>query len=176
MPTADCLLRDSFQTGVLKIMNRAGEAGVLGLFHGGEKARSVVASFKPSDVRGLEGRKFAVWSYHEKMGWKMKAGDPCKVLLKLREASLFILQPIRNGFAPIGIVDKLIAPKTVLGWSRKGRGFSISLSEGGTFAAYCEGIPSSLRADGKEMSFLYEKGWIHADVPGTRPVRLFLSF
>src|SRR6185369_13994499 len=66
MPTEECLLQEPLKTGVLKIMNLAERAGIIGFSHGSKKETAVAASFRPSEIRGLEGREFAVWSHREK--------------------------------------------------------------------------------------------------------------
>jgi len=176
MPTEDCLLEDPLKAGVLKIMNLAGGAGIIGLFHGSKKGTTAAASFRPSDIRGLEGKEFAVLSHLEKKGRKLGVRDSWGTRLRPRQASVFVVQPLQNGFAPIGLVNKIISPQTVSHWISNTKEAVVSLLEGGDFAAYSRRKPLSLTAGGRKWAFHYEKGWLHAEIPGDKPVKVTVSF
>jgi len=175
-PTEDCLFTDPGTLPALKIMNKADEAGVLCLVQAGKKPGAVMASFRPSDISGLEGKEFAVWNWHLGEGRKMQVSDSWKVKLSKRGVSLFVAQPIRDGFAPIGIVDKLISPKTVKGWKVTATGAQIDLKEGGHFVAYSQKLPLSVKANGRDLPYTYEGGWFKTQVPGTKPAKLVIRF
>jgi raffinose synthase len=170
VPTLDSLFSDPNKGRALKVMNRAKEAGVIALFHAAPKRGNVQAAFKPSDIRGLGKGTYAAWNFHEKTGRLMKFDEEWKLSLAPAQARLFIVQPVCQGFAPIGIVDKLIAPKTIEGWKREGNGFRVSLEQGGTFAAYSETLPVSVKAGGNNLNFEYQNGWLSVKVPSTDQV------
>ena len=94
----------------------------------------------------------------------MKFDEAWKLTLAPAQARLFIVQPIQQGFAPIGIVDKLISPKTIKGWKREGNRVKVSLLQGGNFAAYCEALPVSVKAGNQNLNFEYQNAWLTARV------------
>ena len=106
----------------------------------------------------------------------MKASDIWKVKLSKRDVSLFVAQPIRDGFAPIGIVDKLVSPKTVKGWKVTATGVTVELKEGGHFVAYSQKLPLSVKANGRDLPYIYEGGWLKTQVPGLSQTKLEIRF
>ncbi len=175
-PTVDCLFKDPRRSVALKIWNRAGKAGVLCLVQAGPKPAVAKAAFRPSDIHGLEGDDLAVWNYHLRQGRRMDRDDVWSVPLGKRGVSLFIAQPIQKGFAPIGVTDKLIAPKTVASCDVDARMAAVTLRTGGRFTAFSERLPVAVRSKGRDLPYEYAGGWLNADVPGEGPVEVSVYF
>jgi raffinose synthase len=175
VPTPDCLFRDPNRFGPLKVMNRANEAGVIALFHATPKHKKIQASFRPADIRGFQKGTYGAWNFHERRGRLMKFDEEWQMSLSPAQARLFIVQPVKQGFAPIGIVDKLIAPKTVRKWKREGNRVKVSLEQGGDFAAYCEILPISIKAGGNNLNFVYQNGWLSVKIPTSDPVEIIIE-
>lgn len=175
VPTLDCLFSDPNLGSALKVMNRANGAGVIALFHATPKKANVQAAFKPSDIRGLQEETFAAWNYRERCGRLLKFDESWKLSLAPAQSCLFIVQPVKQGFAPIGIVDKLIAPKTIRKWKRQGNQVRVFLELGGNFAAYCDRLPVSVKAGGNNLHFEYKNGWLSAQIPTSDPVEIVIE-
>jgi raffinose synthase len=175
VPALDCLFRDPNRYGPLKVMNRADGAGIIALFHASPKHRKIQVSFKPSDIRGLGKGTYAVWNFQERRGCRMEFNESCKLTLAPAQARLFVVQSVNKGFAPIGIVDKLIAPKTIEWWKREGNRVKVSLKQGGNFAAYCEELPISVKVRDKNLNFEYKDGWLSVNVPSSDPVEIVVE-
>jgi hypothetical protein len=106
----------------------------------------------------------------------MRKQDAWKVPLGKRGVSLFIAQPIQDGFAAIGITDKLIAPKTVVSSKTSTKGSTVRLKTGGTFTAFSERLPVAVLSNGKNLPYEYREGWLNAQVPGEKAVEIRIVF
>jgi hypothetical protein len=175
-PSEDCLFTDPRKMAALKIVNKAGDAGVLCLVQAGKKPAVSKAAFRPSDIHGLEGEDFAVWNFHLKLGCRMARADAWEVPLQKRGVSLFIAQPISNGFAAIGITDKLIAPKTVASCKVGAKDATVDLKTGGRFAAFSKRLPVAVLSNGRNLPYEYKEGWLIVTVPGEKAVEIRIVF
>jgi hypothetical protein len=147
-------------------MNRAGEAGILGLFNACFKRDVIQTAFRLSDIRGLKGERFAVRCWHNGENRLMGREDAWKVRLQKKQPRIFAAVPAKDGFAAIGLTSKIISPKTVERVTRRGKSVEVILKEGGNFAAYCESTPSRVLCRGRDLPFGWKDGWLHVGVPG----------
>ena len=175
-PSEDCLFTDPRKMTALKIVNKAGDAGVLCLVQAGKKPAVSKAAFRPSDIHGLAGEDFAVWNFHLKLGCRMARTDAWEVPLQKRGVSLFIAQPIRDGFAAIGITDKLIAPKTVASCKVGAKDATVGLKTGGRFAAFSKRLPVAVLSNGRNLPYEYKEGWLIVTVPDEKAVEIRIVF
>jgi len=175
-PTEDCLFTDPKKSVALKIWNHADNAGLLCMVQAGPKPALATTAFHVSDIHGLVGDDFAVWNFHLKQGRRMRRQDAWKVALGKRGVSLFIAQPVQNGFAAIGITDKLVAPKTVVSSKTSAKGAVVRLKTGGTFTAFSERLPLAVLFGGKNLPYEYSDGWLKAQVLGEKAVEIRIVF
>lgn len=114
-PTKDCLCIDPTTSGTpMKIQNICKDTGVIAIFNLDNENKPVVGSFSPSDIVGLEGTDFAVYSYFNKTVRIVKYDEKIPISLENNDSlGLYIIAPYINGFAAIGRVDKYISPATV---------------------------------------------------------------
>ncbi len=141
MPTADCLTVDPETSGKpLKIQNitthEGGSAGVVAAFNITKDQNPAAGTVSPKDVPGLAGEQFAVYEYFT--GDCRVIGRDDEIPFTLRDIDdyrLFILVPIVNGFAAIGLIDKMIAPAAITAEI----GESVRLYEGGRYAYVKDG-------------------------------------
>ncbi len=112
VPTLDSLCVDPTVDDVLlKIWNRNGKAGIIGVFNAryageGKLASRPVASFKPSDVPELSAERFACYSHVVKSLTLLNLDQEQSLSLGPREFELITIVPVENDFAPIGLTDK----------------------------------------------------------------------
>lgn len=132
MPTADCITVNPVNSGeIFKLQNTANGSGILAVFNLDENGKSVKGSISPSDVYSLIGEKFAVYEYFSRKLTVLNYNDKLDVVLNNRsEFGLYIIVPLKSGFAPIGRIDKYIAPLSVKNVS----GEKIELVEEGPYA------------------------------------------
>ena len=141
MPTADCLTVDPETSGKpLKIQNitthEGGSAGVVAAFNITKEQNPTSGAVSAKDVPGLAGEQFAVYEYFT--GECRVIGRDDEIPFTLRDIDdyrLFILVPIVNGFAAIGLIDKMIAPAAIIAEI----GEAVRLYEGGRYAYVKDG-------------------------------------
>ncbi len=113
LPARDCLVENPEGTGaVFKLQNRCARAGVLAVFNlcRGARARGTVG---PRDVEGLDGERFALYEHFSRSLTVLGREETLAVTLEGPEDfRLYIVVPLQNGFAPIGLAEKFISPKT----------------------------------------------------------------
>jgi raffinose synthase len=163
LPAQDCLFQVQ-DPAPFKAFSRTGNAGLLGVWNCAD-AESVKGSFRPSDVHGICGDKFAIF---ERLGGAMRyAGrdDVIPVSLGRLGCRLYYVIPLTDGMGAIGLIDKYNAPATLLGSSVRSGVISAVLYERGKFAAVGPQAPLGVYADGKEVPFTYSGGLIIAQIP-----------
>lgn len=135
MPTMDCLTVDPRTSGeIFKLQNISNGSGVMAVFNLDKNDEKVTGSISPSEIDGLMGEEFAVYEHFTKNFKVLKFNETLDLTLKDRnEFRLFTVVPLKDGFAPIGRIDKFISPATV----KAVRGKEIELVEDGVFA-YCD--------------------------------------
>lgn len=166
LPTRDCIFTDTYNEPVaLKIFNRAGDAGVLGLFHCFAGETPVVAEFSAADVEGLAGDRFAVWSHargmlgHVGPGTRGRHGPPgqrFKLRLGPMESAIVIFAPVHDGVAVLGLLDKLVAPAGVIGSRRDGNRLTVALRDGGRVGFAVGREPRRVWAGGRPAEWLFD--------------------
>jgi raffinose synthase len=112
----------------------------------------------PSDVPVLEGEAFACYSHVGKRLLRLERDSEVALSLGQGGFELFTFAPVENGFAPIGLADKLnsAAALSSVSWSSAGS-CELTLRDGGEFLAYCERKPTAVSVAGRPAVFEYER-------------------
>jgi len=156
LPGAQSLFEDPYLSGKpLIAFGRSGESGILAAWNVDKKYRSVTAELSPRDVYGIKGDKFAVYDYFSGKVSALARNEKFKVKMGSWEVRLYSVVPIppgRDGFAPIGLVNKYISPATISEFNQEPGKITVILKEAGTFAAYCEKKPKQVKLNGSLLS------------------------
>ena len=114
-PTADCVCIDPTVSGKpMKIQNICRDNGIIAIFNLDGDNRTVEGTISPSDIVGLEGNEFAVYSHFTKEMKILKRNEEMIVSLSDNDAvGLFVIVPYQNGYAEIGRIDKYISPASI---------------------------------------------------------------
>lgn len=132
LPTLDCLTQNPINSRKLfKVQNVCGNSGVIAVFNLDGENRPVKGNISPVDINGISGETFAVYEHFSREFVILDKEQ--KMELALNDADdfkLFIVVPIKDGFAPIGRCDKFISPKSI----KNVRGKNIELIENGEYA------------------------------------------
>jgi raffinose synthase len=171
MLTADTLCADPTRERVpLKIWNRSGRAGLVGAFHAlyaGGRAERVSGVVRVADVPGLEGDRFACYRFQRGELCELDHTTALPCSLGEREFELFWLTPIEQGFALLGLADKLNGPAALRALELRTEMCRIALADGGELLAWADRAPRSVEAAGSAVPFRYE--------PTTHALRVALS-
>jgi raffinose synthase len=163
LPTEDCLFQVQ-EAKLFKAFSFAGTAGLLGLFHAAD-ADSVTGWYKAGDVHGIKGKRFLLYSALKKEYRLANRADSFRFVLPRMGCELMYVIPFENGFAPIGLVEKLNAPATVLSTNVNGQTAAVQLYEGGVMEAYAEKKPAAIQVNGRDIPFTYKNQILRIKVP-----------
>jgi len=182
LPTLDCLFVDPREEPVaLKAWNTAGGIGVIGCFnvYRGSGPRFVTTTISPSDIDDLRGDSFALYDHFNDTLTIMNGRDSFPVAVEDRGVKLYIVSPLVNGFAPIGLADKYISPSAILSLLFEPSRVNIRLRDGGRFIAYSQMVPSRITIDGEPVSnynYSVVTGRIEISVPGSGETCIEIRF
>ena len=192
LPTRDCIFADPCTDNVLlKIFNRVGDlrsggggGGVIGVFHCSYEAdparqRKISGTVSPADIPNLPGEDFLLYLHNADTIELIGRDDAVPLTLTQGEWEIATIVPIdADGFAPLGLMDKLNTGQAVMRVERRSAtAVRVQLRDGGKFAAYCEHPPTHLHADARKLVIHYADGLLKANIPVTgRPVLLTIEW
>ena len=152
LPVEKTMFEDPMRSGKpLLAFAPVNKGGVIAAWNVDSFERKVSASLAPSDVKGMEGDKFAVFDYFDNRLFVVERGDEFPVELGRWDVKLFTFVPIEEGFAAIGLADKYISSATVLDVDLKPGRALVELPEAGRFVAYMEKKPEAVKAGGQKV-------------------------
>lgn len=182
-PTLDTLCHDPTREDLLlKIWNRCGKAGVLGVFHAQYAAagpgRALSGEVSPSDVPGLVGTRFACYRQGAIGVERMTARDRRLVTLGQGGYAIFTFCPIEAGFAVVGLADKLNGAAAVTAESRSEGRVELDLRDGGALLAYSERPPRRAVVAQRTVPFVHDplSGTLRVTLVERRRQRLLLEW
>jgi raffinose synthase len=163
VPTLDTLcVNPTVEDVLLKIWNRNGKAGIIGVFNAkytadGRPPSRPCATIRPSDVPELQGERFACYSHNAQILEVLGLEEEQSLSLGPREFELITLVPIQRGFASIGLIDKFNSAAAVkdLNWSSE-EDCEMTLRDCGTFCAWSEHRPQSITVNDARVVFTFD--------------------
>lgn len=150
IPAEDCLMEDPRRSGkpfkVYSTCNGCLTAAVFHLSPGTGRMYGTIG-LKEFGIDETE-EEYAVFEYFT--GDMQVIGKVDRIPIVLTDEDDFRLYrfiPIKNGFAPLGLCEKYIAPKTIQANNER----TVVLTEGGTFAFFSRGTVNSVIVNGVAM-------------------------
>ncbi|HEY9165747.1 MAG TPA: Sip1-related alpha-galactosidase [Candidatus Kryptonia bacterium] len=165
LPTEDCLFQVNGPK-LFKAYSMDGQAGLIGIWNCAD-SNGIDGEFKPSDVHGIEGDSFAVYGYFERSLRNSGREERLPVSLPSYGCKLYYVVPEKYGNAVIGLVDKYNAPAAIVSQRVTPSGISVTLYNGGRFAAAVKSRPRSVTINGIHSGFSYENGLLIVNIPVT---------
>ena len=181
-PTLDCLFSDPTREPVLlKVFNLNVSGGVIGVFHcqhdraGAPELAGIV---RASDVYGLPGERFAVYSHYQGTLRAALRDEPVRLTLAEGEAEVFTVVAIEHGIAAIGLSDKLNSGGAIVRAGFRGAEYELELKDGGECVLFAEHVPSAVTVSGAPVAFAYtpETRRLNVSLPQRGPCTLKLAF
>jgi raffinose synthase len=142
LPTADCLFQVQSKK-IFKAFTSVNHIGLLGVFNAADSA-SVTGEFCAADVDNIAGNNFVIYEHFSKKLSVATKYHRYKVNLPRLGYKLYYIIPIKNGFAPLGLIEKYNAPATIIRQHNEAHKLEITLYEGGLFKCYCTSAPKSI--------------------------------
>ena len=181
LPARESILEDPYLSGKpLVAFAKSNGAGMLAAWNVSKKYKPVQTELSPQDVDGLKGDKFALYDHFEGTVRVLNREQKFPVKMPPWKVKLFVLAPIANGFAPIGLANKYISPATIKESLIDEQHAVLKLAESGPFAAYCQAKPKVVKVNGKEIAgsaIYYSDNLLKVDLPKEAgPVELEIIF
>ncbi|WP_170862729.1 Sip1-related alpha-galactosidase [Gracilibacillus kekensis] len=153
VPTEDCLLKNPHEDSIpLKVWNTSGNSAVIAAFNINLKGQEVECEIGSKDIPTLEGNRFILYDHLEKKTYLLDQHSTFSFSLRDNEVKLFILVPIENEFASVGLLNKYISPATLKNQFDYGEKKIIILKGGdGVYGFYSTTKPKEVLADGKSV-------------------------
>ena len=151
VPTADCLIVDAQSSSTaFKVWNTANECGIIAAFNLDENEKPVHGQISSDDIPTLKGEEFLLFEYFSCNVTVLDKNEALTfMLMDHDDFRLWVMIPIVDGFAPVGLADKYISPATFERIAPR----KMLLKEGGSFAFFSKAIPDKVFVDGKEVKF-----------------------
>ncbi len=141
----------------LAICNRAGEAGLLGLFHACHGSRlPIEAEITASEVPHLAGREVIAVTHHGRAVARLRPGQSLPVTLGHGAHELAVLAPIRDGLAPIGLTERYGAPAALRDEEDRQGTLSFRCRGAGRLAVWSERKPRAVTIDGQAIDWSWD--------------------
>ena len=172
LPTRDMLFSDPMEKALpLKAFTKAGPGGAgavaaFNVFRGHEGIRGSVSS---ADVEGLAGKDCLLYEHFSGKALLLKAGAALSFELEPGGKQLFLLSPIEDGFAALGLLDKFSSLKAVESVQRQEAEIRVQLREAGRFGFFCQREVLSVRMAGLDVDFYPEASGFCQVSPASPP-------
>jgi hypothetical protein len=164
LPSEDCLFQVQ-DAKLFKAFSSSNGIGLLGVWNCAD-ADEVEGHVSPADVNSLDGETFAVY---ESFSNSLTSGDrklQIPVTLERFGYQLYYIAPLKEGIAPLGLLDKYNAPAAIVNYSVKSGELMVKLKEGGQFAAVIPTSPKQVSINGKSTTnFTFKDKLITIPVP-----------
>ncbi|MET0411610.1 MAG: Sip1-related alpha-galactosidase [Polyangiaceae bacterium] len=159
LPTLDTLCSDPTREHcALKIWNKNGERVLLGVFdaRAQHEQSELAGDFGASDVPDLPELPLVCFAQRAGTLELLVPGARRRFTLAPRGFELFTLVPLRDGFAAIGLADKLNSGGAIRSEARSGSRYRLRLRDAGRFLAYAERPPTLVEVAGRPHAFSHD--------------------
>lgn len=136
---------------LLKIYNRVGPIGLLGIFHTHPEDCAIADTFSPDDVADLEGSQFALWRHRDGKLETASREQRLPVTLGRLGWEIIVITPTQDGAALIGLLDKLNAPAGIHKIRTRGNEMKFETRDGGRVGLYSLRAPRAAERAGRPV-------------------------
>lgn len=136
---------------VYKAFTRKGSCGLLGAFNLCSGRRTLQGSATATDVAGLEGSSFAVYSCQDGFLGVYGAKDPVQISLKPGKSDILTFSAICYGVAVFGCHKFFLAPATLTDVDIEEDSVHVSMLVAGPLLLYCEKQVLEVRRNGNTV-------------------------
>lgn len=179
LPSEDCLLVDVQHDHIpLKLTNRSGECGLLGVFHCCDtEPERFHAFYQPSDIHDLPGDRFAAYSFRRKTAIEQERFQTESIELGAEECDVITFAPLIHEAAAIGALDKYIPPAIFRHVEHFPDKLLCEVRTGGKIGFFCKRTVKRLLLDNRETKeFRQEGSLLVVEFDSDSPATLELHF
>lgn len=154
VPTEDCLFQNPSEKGVpLKIWNKSNDSMIIASFNINQYGKKVKGEIGPQNIPFVGDSQYILYDHFKRKTYILDKDSYIPITLKDNEVSLFLLTPIREGFAVCGLLNKYVSPAAIEKQYHIGEKLIIVLKGGGgLFGFYSEEKPKGVLVDGEPAS------------------------
>lgn len=170
VPTRDSLFVDAGMVPVpIKGFTRVGETGLVGAFNVLEEGAPVAGELRASDVEALAGERFAVFEYFSRRLRLVSRAEALPVKLGPNQVELYWIVPVVKGRALFGLLDKYVAPRTIVSQEDDGHLLKLTVAEAGLLGLYMDRAPLRVTVDGTAVTPTFREGLLEIALDSSRP-------
>lgn len=139
----------------INIFNKNLNGGIVASFnccYSAEENIIVESIVSSADINGLEGEKFAVFSFTDKKAIILNEGDEIYKSLAPLEFEIYTFVPVKDGIAVIGMIDKYNPG----GWVEFADSKKIFVIDGGRLGIWCKIAPVKVLVNSRESLYEYQ--------------------
>lgn len=161
VPMKDSLLINPVESSKpFLLWNRCGSSAIIAAYHLNKRNEKLEGRFSVSELPGFDGSAFAVYEHFSKTVKLVKKQEHIEISLENQDdLKLFIIVPLIDEIAHIGMVNKYISPKTII----SAKGMEAEVLEGGIYAIASSKELTSVRINGRDYSVKGENNLFYAD-------------
>ncbi len=114
LPTEDCMFEDAENNGkIFKVFNTHNDAGILTAFNLDKDEKPVSGTVSPDDIYGIKKGEYLLYNWFSGDYQVISSGEKIDLTLEnYDDFRLFLLVPIKNNKAVIGLKEKYMMPAT----------------------------------------------------------------
>jgi raffinose synthase len=161
LPTRDMLFTDPLEKPVaLKAFTRCPAGGALAVFNVFRGHEAVACDVRASDIEGMEALRWVAFEHFSGEVRLLGREEAWHCELEVGAKRLYSFAPIKDGFAPLGLLDKFLSLKAVEGLESGPDSVRLLLREAGRFGFYSERPVQCVEMGAAELSFSQAaSGW-----------------
>ncbi len=135
LPCQECLFEDCETNGnIFKVFNTIRDCGVLAVFNLNKEEKPVRGEISSWDVNALRRSRYCLYDWFRQEARVLEKGEKFKIVLEnYDDFRLFLLVPIKEGRAELGLMEKYMMPATFRNIKE-----GVQVLDQGTFAVYSE--------------------------------------
>jgi raffinose synthase len=174
LPTRDSLFADPVgKRCLIKAFNRCGEIGLLAVFHPDPSPESpaVEEEIVTDQIEGFGSEPCAVYSLNDGF---LGVRSSLSRKLAFRDADLLVFSPVFEGFAAIGLIEKMNPPGAIVSWEFKSDRLAIEARGGGQFGVYADRPIREVLLNEVAKPFQYERSLVTFDTGNSAACRIVI--
>jgi raffinose synthase len=144
---------------LLKIHNRSGDIGLIGLFHCSEVKRRLSESYSPANIPDLTGSRFIARRHSSGQIEEMNRDEWSKVTLPRMGYEIITISPILGGWvAPLGRPERYTGATSIESTALSSNGTcDVSVRESGNYLFWCRHPPAVMTGLNGPPVFKYNR-------------------
>ena len=141
---------------IFKAFTTKGEYGIVAAFNLANGRKTLHGVVSPKDIEGLNGEKYALYSYHNGFVKIVKPDEEVAVTLKPDQSDVFTFAPVHHGIAVLGACSFILAPGPVNEVLIEEESVHISTLASTRLLMYCERQILEVRRNGRTIPWEYD--------------------